>query len=169
MVRAVAALSRKGLDVAAVVVGPDEGFASTLRRIAADERFDHFYLVPAVSGLHKWEAFASADVLVYAAEVEDFGIVAFEGILFGIPTVVSAGTGCGEIVSRLNAGILVEYGNVEQLQTVLRHILEAPAEARERTQAARPRVIAALDWASTATRVRRVYEEVCLVSQTARQ
>ena len=161
LLRATAALSRAGFDVAAVVVGPDEGFGATLKRIAEQENFDHFYMVPPVSGKGKQGVFGAADALVYAAAVEDFGVSAFEGVLSGVPTVVAAGTGCGQIVQRLDCGSLVPYGDVSALAGVLRGILEDPSGARARTLAARPRVAAQLDWNDIGAQVCRIYEAIC--------
>ncbi len=165
MLRAVARLRRTGLDVAAVVVGPDEGYGATLTQIAREEQFEHLYLIPTVSGPQaKQEVFGATDVLVYAAAVEDFGVSAFEGILSGVPTIVSAGTGCGEIVASLDAGTLVHYGDVDELEQALTQILAAPQSARAYTLAARARVIAALDWDQVVAQVQRLYERICASS-----
>ncbi len=161
MVRAVAVLRREGWDVAAVVVGPDEGFGRTLKQVASAEGFQHFYLLPTVSGREKLEAFGAADALVYASSTEGFGMVALEGILSGVPTVVAAGSGCGEIVGRLNAGFLTNHGDIGQLASILRNILQRPQAARNYTLAARPRVVAALDWSDIAAQVHGLYEQVC--------
>lgn len=161
MIRAAASLGRVGYDIAAVVVGSDEGYGPTLKRIAKQESFDHLYMVPPVSGKFKQEVFGAADVLVYAAQVEDFGVSAFEGVLSGVPTVVAAGTGCGQIVQGLDCGSLVPYGDVEALSDMLQGILNDPNAARARTVAARARVIGVLDWDGIGSHVRRIYEGIC--------
>jgi len=135
MVKAVADLSRIGFDIAAVVVGPDEGFAKVLKNIANEEKFTHLYLIPTVTGLEKQQAFGAADVLVYAAEVEDFGVVAFEGILSGVPTIVASETGCGEIFKRYNLGHTVPYGDINQLSKLIKELLETPNKSKEFTMA----------------------------------
>ncbi len=160
MTRAVAQLCRAGLDVAAVVVGPDEGFGNTVRRIASQERFDHLYILPPVRGKQKQDVFAAADVLVYAAQIEDFGVAAFEGILSGVPTIVASNTGCAEVVQRFNAGFVVPYGNIREIVSTIRCILADPDNARHRTLASRSEVVAALDWPDIARRVRALYAEV---------
>ena len=163
MIRAVAHLRRQGVDTAAVVVGPDEGYGAKLARLARKEGLQgHLYLIPTVGEVDaKREVFAAADVLVYAAAVEDFGVSAFEGILSGVPTVVAAGTGCGEIVQQLDAGTLVSYGDVNELCRVLHDILSHPAKARQRALSARPNIIHLLDWNAIARQVQRFYERVC--------
>jgi glycosyltransferase involved in cell wall biosynthesis len=160
MVRSVARLKKEGLDVAAVVAGPDEGYAKTLIRLARADDFQNLYFIPAVSGNEKKQVFASADALVYAAAFEGFGIVAFEGILSGVPTIVASNTGCGEIVARLDAGYLVKYGDVDGLAGVLRGVLEAPDKARARTRDARSRVISALSWPDIARQVLGIYHNI---------
>ena len=160
MVRSVARLRRQGINVAAVVVGPDEGYGKTLVRLAEEESFEQLYIVPVVSGKEKQQVFGAADALVYAAEVEDFGVVAFEGILSGVPTIVASSTGCGEIVSRLDAGFLVKYGDIDGLTSVLHGILQAPDAARARTLRVRTQVISALDWSDVAKEALRVYGEL---------
>jgi glycosyltransferase involved in cell wall biosynthesis len=162
MLRAAIHLARRGLDIAAVIVGPDEGAGAALVQMAREEGFEHLYLVPEVRGKSaKQEMFGAADVLVYAGFPECFGNAAFEGILSGVPTVVAAGTGCGEVVQRFNAGSLVPYGDVDAMERVLYAIWAAPDKTRERTLAARADIVRALDWAEIAKRMCRFYEGVC--------
>jgi glycosyltransferase involved in cell wall biosynthesis len=160
VIRAVARLSRAGFDVAAVVVGPEEGYGKTLLHVAEAENFQHLYMLPVVSGIEKRQALGAADALVYAAEVEAFGVVAFEGIVSGVPTIVASGSGCGEIVSRLNAGYVVSYGRVDELSDTLRGILDSPDVARDFTLRARPAVISALDWSNIAAQILNFYEAI---------
>ncbi len=162
MVRAVARLHRMGYDIAAVVVGPDEGFGSTVKNIAAQESFEHLYMLPTINGKQKQAVFGASDVLVYAAKVEDFGVVAFEGMLSGVPTVVAANTGCSEVARHLNVGYTVTYGDVDQLVGVLREILGDLATARKEVLAARPRIVSTLNWADIATGVHELYKEICM-------
>ena len=46
---------------------------------------------------------------------EIFGLVPFEGLLCGAPTVVSDDCGCGEIIQTAQAGLLVKYGDAAGL------------------------------------------------------
>lgn len=160
MVRAVAGMRRDGWDVAAVIVGPDEGFGTTLKNIATEEKFDALYLIPTVSGKEKQSVFGAADALVYAAEVEDFGVVAFEGVLSGVPTITAAETGCGEVMRHLNVGYLVPYGDVAKIRSLLEEILSDPEAARQQTIAAIDRTVANLGWSDIGKQVLQLYERV---------
>jgi glycosyltransferase involved in cell wall biosynthesis len=160
MVRAAAQLRREGFDVAAVAVGTDEGYSETLRMIAQEEGFGNLYILPVVAASGKHEVLSAANAMVYAAEVEDFGVSAFEGVMSGIPTVVAEATGCGEIFRRLDAGYLVPYGNVPKHVETLRWILENPEAARARTLAARPVMEASLSWSGVASKVIETYRKV---------
>jgi glycosyltransferase involved in cell wall biosynthesis len=160
LVRATAQLRREGFDVAAVVVGSDEGYAATLRAIAQQEAFGSLYILPAVPASGKREVLGAPNAMVYAAEVEDFGVSAFEGVMSGIPTVVAEETGCGEIFRRLDCGWQVPYGNVDRHVEVLRWILENQDAAKVRTTAARPVLEASLSWVGVASKVIETYRKV---------
>lgn len=160
MVRAVAALRGEGLDVCAVVVGPDEGFASVLQEIASEENFSHLYMLDAVTGHEKTAALSAASVFVYASKVEEFGLSAFEAILCGTPVIVSQDTGCGGIFADLGVGRQVPYGNLEQMSSVIKNILETEPKERQRIMQAKERIATTLSWPAIAAKMQQNYADI---------
>jgi glycosyltransferase involved in cell wall biosynthesis len=160
MLRAVAHLARAGVDIAAVVVGPDEGYRSYLIDLAKKLDFRGLYFIPTVSGEEKQQVFGAADILVYAAKFEEFGVSAFEGVLSGVPTIVTRGTGCGEIMQGFDAGYLVDYGDIEGMSRTISSILEDPKAAKARTLKGRENVIRSLPWSEIGRKVHEIYSEI---------
>jgi glycosyltransferase involved in cell wall biosynthesis len=101
-------------------------------------------------GRERLEALADADVVVYPAEHEIFGLVPLESILSGTPVVVVDDSGCAEVVRAVGGGEVVPAGNVEALARAIARVLDDPHAWRAAA-------------AQAATRVRDAYgsEGVC--------
>jgi len=114
-----------GNDVALVIVGPDDSYQSVLADLVGQlgltnkVRFVGF--VPSLVA-----AYRDADVLVYPATYEIFGLVPFEALLCGTPVIVTNDCGCGEIVEEAKCGYLVHYGDVAGLSKALKMALDQP-------------------------------------------
>lgn len=124
------------MDAALIIVGPDpEGYRARLQKQANRLGVHRKVLfLDSVRGLRKLETLVDADVVVYGASFEDFGLVAFEALMCGTPVIVSRGTGCGDLVERADAGYTVPYGRPDELATTLAYILEHPEEAAEKVR-----------------------------------
>lgn len=125
LIRAFAAIQRSGETL--VIAGNDMGVGSGLRRLAAQlEVRDHVRFVGLLTGKKRLAALADADVLAYPSTLEIFGLVPFEGLMAGAPAVVADDCGCGELVHKARAGLLVPYGDIEALSGALRRLLGDP-------------------------------------------
>jgi glycosyltransferase involved in cell wall biosynthesis len=131
LVESFARLSNERDDAVLVIAGPDDGYKSELEKlvtklgIAGKVIFTGF-----IGGREKLAALADADIMVQPSRYEQAAWAPVEAVLCGTPVIVSAGSGCGEDVTRMKAGYLVNYGDRLELVGVIRKVLENPAEAK---------------------------------------
>ena len=104
------------------------------------------------------EAYADADLLVYPAIYEIFGLVPFEAIICGTPVIVTDDSGCGEIVKEADCGYLVRYGDVESLKNQILYVLNNPDEAKKKVMQGQKYIYNNLTWDKIVTKVEEVYE-----------
>jgi len=131
-------LAQSKSDVILVIVGPDDGYKSTLERLINELSLsDKVLFTGFLDGDEKLSALVDADVVVQTSIYEQAARVPFEAILCNTPVIVSKNTGAGEDVKRIDAGYLVEYGNRNELKDMLQRILDNPAEAQRKTQRAK--------------------------------
>lgn len=104
-----------------VIAGNDMGGLREAKKAAQDHNDIHF--VGTLQGNQRLELLKDTNVLVYASQNEIFGLVPFEGLLCGAPVVVSDDCGCGEIIQKAQAGLLVPYGDAEGLAERLEILL----------------------------------------------
>ena len=165
---------RKGLDillnaflnisnelnhVKLVIVGPDDGFLNTIKKQAKDLIKDGKILITGpLYDEEKWEAYTDADLLVYPAIHEIFGLVPFESILCDTPIVVTKNDGCGELVEKLNCGYLVEYGDTQGLTEAINYILKNLDKQSKLVEAGKNYILNNLEWEKIANEVEKVYE-----------
>lgn len=78
--------------------------------------------VPALDDVHKWEAYARADVFVLPTYTENFGIVVAEALYAGVPVITTKGAPWNGLVSN-NAGWWIDIG-VEPLVSAMKDAME---------------------------------------------
>jgi glycosyltransferase involved in cell wall biosynthesis len=114
-------------DVLLVIAGPDDGYRNALvQRTNKLRNAGNVLFVEELSNEQKNEAFVDADVLVYPERMEIFGLVPFEALMCGTPVIVSDDSGCGEIVKRVNCGLLVKFGDSNQLKDQINLLINNP-------------------------------------------
>ena len=145
-------------DVILVIVGPDDGYKSTL-----DELIDKLILSDKVlftgflSGDNKLSALVDADVVVQTSRYEQGTGVPFEAVLCNTPIIVTKNTGSSENVSRIDAGYLVEFGNIKELKDAMQKILDDPTEAINKAQKAKEYIIRNLSMEKNVDKYEKVY------------
>jgi glycosyltransferase involved in cell wall biosynthesis len=130
MAAAVARLHRP--DVRLAFAGNDAGAGRRLR--STIQRYDlqaRTILTGLLTGRDRLAALADADVVVYPAHDEIFGLVAVEAVLCGTPVVVANDSGCGEVIDQIGGGLAVP-GNADAIASALRTILADAAQWRMR-------------------------------------
>lgn len=144
-------------DAILVVVGPDDGYRKELEKIIEELSIgNRVKFVDYISNVS--EVYADADVLVYPAIYEIFGLVPFEAIICGTPVIVTDDSGCGEIVKEADCGYLVRYGDVEGLKNQILYVLNNPDEAKKKVMQGQKYIYNNLTWDKIVTKVEEVYE-----------
>jgi glycosyltransferase involved in cell wall biosynthesis len=125
-------------DVILVIVGPDDGYKSTLEGLISKLNLsDKVLFTGFLGGEDKLSALADADVMVQTSIYEQGTGAPFEAILCNTPIIVSKNTVASENVRKIDAGYLVEYGNTNELNNTIQHILDNPSEATSKINKAK--------------------------------
>jgi len=156
------ALSRHRSESSVAIIGPDEGYKSTLVRVAEETGLrDSVIFLDAVAGQEKNEAFVDSDVVVYAGRSESFGMVAFEATMCGTPVITAGNSGCSELLERFGAGHVTEYGDVKKLAKLMDDVLENRVQAAERAKFAAQNFERLLSWDNIAREYENAYRSSC--------
>lgn len=158
LVRAFAKLKRP--NAVLVLAGNDMGFKEKVEAIIKEEG-----LAPSVlfTGLlvddEKFSAYIDADVLVYPAVHEIFGLVPFEALMCGAPVIVTDDCGCGEIIGTEDIGYIVKYNDVAGLSEMIAKVLDDKPGAEIKVQRGQKFIRAELAWKRVVKEYEAVYEE----------
>lgn len=148
-------------DVFLAIVGPDGGYKSTV-----EEQVNRLNLAKKVlftgllTGDDKLSAFVDASMLVQTSIYERGPGSPFEAILSGTPIIITKNTGAGEIVGKMDAGYMVDYGNIPDLVNLMRKVLDEPAEIKRKTELARQSIIKNLSWQNGVEQFEKVYRSL---------
>lgn len=152
----------RGGDAVLVIAGNDMGFRTKVEAIVRERSIgDRVLFTGLLTGEEKHSAYRDADVLVYPAIHEIFGLVPFEAIMCGTPVIVTDDCGCGEIVAREGIGYSVKYGDVPGLADRLAEVLSDREAALVKVARGRRFVEDNLSWGRIAGEYERVYRECC--------
>ena len=150
-------------DVHLAIVGSDDGYEAALReRVAASPARDRITFPGPIYGEAKYRAFRSAALLVYPAVHEFFGLVPFECLLCGTPSIVAEGEGCAEVLEDVEGGWTVPWADPEALAGAIRGALaeraDRPDAWNERIATAQGHILSRYTWQAATDRTLQVYE-----------
>jgi glycosyltransferase involved in cell wall biosynthesis len=145
-----------------IVAGPDDG-DGTLDRLLSERAklglIERLAILPeGLWGRDRAQAFADADAFCLPSATENFGNAALEAAAVGLPVVISDACGGAEWLEPQGTRI-IPYADIELLAEALRHVLTKPS-VRRASEAASPRIRAALSWDVVATRQHEIYKEL---------
>jgi glycosyltransferase involved in cell wall biosynthesis len=112
-----------------VIVG--SGYSADELKVQARALGSKVYFTGFISDSERDALYRAASVAVFPSLYEPFGIVALEGMSFGLPTIVGRTGGLAEIVDPGTNGLLVEPGNAQDLAGQINWVLGDPALARK--------------------------------------
>ena len=148
-------------DIILAIVGPDQGYKSTLEELINRLGLSRKVLFTGLlSGIDKLSALVDAVMLVQTSTYERGPGSPFEAILSGTPVIITKDTGAGEIVSKLDGGYLVEYGNIPALMDLMQKILDDPTDIRNKTQKTRQHIMTNLSWQTGVEKYEKLYESL---------
>ena len=147
-------------DVILVIVGPDDGYKSTLEGLIDKLNLSNKVLFTGfLSGDDKLSALVDADILVQTSRYEQGAWAPFEAILCNTPIIVSSNSGAGEDVRKIDAGHLVEWGNKKELKDAMQNILDDSTEAMNKAQKAKNYIIKNLSMEKNVEIYEKVYRD----------
>ena len=164
VIRAVAVLARRGLDVHCLVVGgsPFElspEYEPTLRALARDEHIED--RVTFTGQIPDAMRYVSAmDVLVNASEPEPYGLTLLEAMAAGIPTVSIAAGGPLDIVVEGVTGVLIPPRAQDTLADALEPLVRDQSLRASLGEAGRRRALEQFKTRPVAERVGRLLAEI---------
>ena len=139
------------------IVGPDDGFLSTLiEKVSALELEDRVVFTGPLYGGDKIEAYLDSDVCVLPSKNEAFPITVLEAWACGTPVIVHEGCGIADFVRE--AGYVVGYDRT-QLQNTITTILSGGAIRETLAGQARKIVEKEFNWSRIVDRIERIYED----------
>lgn len=161
LVESFSELAQSKSDVILVIVGPDDGYKSSLESLIDKLNLsDRVLFTGWLDGDEKLSALVDADVVVQTSIYEQGAWAPFEAVLCNTSIIVSSNSGAGEDVKRIDAGYLVEYGNKNELRDMMQYVLDNPAEAASKTQKAREYVEANLSLEKGIEKYEELYQEL---------
>ena len=152
---AVEALGQVDADLRLLVVGPDKGAGTDLRRIVAARGLGGRVELRGHVPKHELAAlYRGAACLVFPSRYEGFGLPVLEAMASGTPVVATAAGALPEVAG--DAAVLVEPGDPDALADGIRRALSD----RERLVAAGLERARRFTWAEAARRTAAVYREL---------
>ena len=148
-------------DAVLVIAGPDDGYKPVLEKLINRLGIsDKVIFTGYISGDEKLSALVDADVLVQTSVYEQGTGVPFEAILCGTPIIVSRDTVASRNVREIDAGYLVEYGNIDEMVELMQYVLDSPAETEKKTTRAREYIRENLSLEKGIEKYEKLYREV---------
>lgn len=159
LVRAFAGLKMD--DAVLVIAGNDMGFRGKVEDIIKESHLgERVVFTGLLTGDEKHGAYQDADVVVYPAIHEIFGLVPFEAVMCGAPVIVTDDCGCGEIIGSQDIGYLVKYNDISALTDLIGKVICNNDEALEKVRKGRKFIMDNLDWERTGNKYLDIYNGV---------
>lgn len=121
---------------------------------------DKVYFTGYMSDDNLSRLYMCVDVAVFPSLYEPFGIVALEGMVAGVPVVVSDVGGIGEIVEHGIDGMKAYAGNPGSLADSILELLHNPEKAGNMKARALEKLRRQYDWSRISEQTLKTYEEV---------
>jgi glycosyltransferase involved in cell wall biosynthesis len=151
-------LNNERNDVFLVIAGHDEGCLKKLVELIQKLNLQNKVLILNIFIENISEIYKDADILVYPATYEIFGLVPFEALLCGTSVIVADDCGCGELVRKEDCGLLVKYGDILDLKEKIKYLIENPEIRMRLVQNGQKFILDNLTWDSTIKKFEITYE-----------
>ena len=111
-----------------------------------------------VSEEEKRDAFDACDLFVMPSRYDSFGIVYLEAWRCGKPVIGARVGAIPEVIEEGKDGLLVEFGEVDQLASAIISLLNNPDLCREMGKAGRKKVIDKFNWQKNIGKIEEVFK-----------
>jgi len=162
LVKAFADLSKPLRNIKLVIVGLDDGYLPSLKRLIADlEISDKVLFTGPLYGQEKLKAYVDADVYVLPSVYETFPVAVFEACACRTPVVVTDRCGIADVIDG-QAGLVVPYDK-DQLRDALLHMLGDDKMRLRFSEKGKLLVREKFNWEKVAEQIEKVYQSVIQV------
>jgi glycosyltransferase involved in cell wall biosynthesis len=159
LARAFADLSKPLNDIRLVIVGPDDGYLSSLKKlVAALGISDKVLFTGPLHGQEKLKAYVDAEVYVLPSVYEIFGITVLEALGCGTPVIVTDRCGIADVIDG-QAGLVVPYDE-EQLRNAVLKLLDDDKMRQRFSQKGKLLVREKFNWEQIVEQIEGLYERV---------
>ncbi len=155
VLEAVTKITNRVKDLVLVAIGLPTGEWLRSRRLANAPLLDLGY----VSEEEKKDAFAACDVFAMPSRYDSFGIVYLEAWQCGKPVIGARVGAIPEVIEDGKDGLLVKFGNVDQLATALLRLLRDNDLCSRMGEAGKQKVVNRFNWRANLHRFEEVYEQ----------
>jgi len=158
LIQAMPGLVRNNPDLRLLVIGPDYGDESRLRRIVSDLALDTFVIF---TGPLEEEDVAAAlqwsSAFVMTSDFELFGITLIEAMAAGTAVVAPNVASVPNVVRHGETGLLYRHDSIDDLTTTVVHVLADERLRRSLTEAAKNDVRTRFDFERNLDRLQEIY------------
>ena len=152
-------LSQALSNIKLVIVGPDDGYLPSLKKLIADLGInDKVLFTGPLYGQEKLKAYVDADVYVLPSVYEIFGVTVLEACACGTPVIVTDRCGIADVING-QAGLVVPCEK-EQIQHALLHMLGNDKLRQEFGERGKLLVREKFKWEKIAEQVEKVYRGI---------
>jgi glycosyltransferase involved in cell wall biosynthesis len=156
---AFADLSRDLNDVKLVVVGRDDGYLASLKKLIAELGIeDKVIITGPLSGREKLGAYVDGDIYVLPSYYEIFSVTVLEACACGTPVIVTDRCGLADVVKD-QVGLVVPCDK-DQLRNALTHMLSDDKMRLQFGEKGKSLVREKFNWERMAEGVERVYKDI---------
>lgn len=159
LARAFADLSKSLNGTTLVIVGPDDGYLPSLKKLVTDLKIsDKVLFTGPLYGQEKLEAYVDAGVYVLPSYYEIFSLTVLEALACGTPVIVTDRCGIADIIDG-QVGLVVPYDK-DQLSNAILRILSDDIMRREFRKRGKLLVREKFNWEKITEQIEGIYQGV---------
>jgi len=106
------------------------------------------------------EFYLDKDIFLQLNDYETFSIAAAEAMSAGLIPIVTKQTGLSRYIEHGYNGYIIEYGNTNELDSVIRSLINAPSEQRKQLSQSARKIYTELNWDNVYEMYNSVYREM---------
>lgn len=144
-----------------VIGGPNDGYQKDTLDLIHDLKISSFVLLVGwLNEKNKINAYVDSTVVVNVESKNVFGLVPLEAAACSTPVIVGSGNEISKTVKSGHFGFSVNYGNVSELSTKMKELVENVNLAKIMGERGQKFVTKNFDWDHIITKFEKTYEEV---------
>ena len=155
LLQAVERVRHQVKDLILISIGLSTGEWNRMKHILPQSHLLDLGYVPEEE---KKDAFDACNLFVMPSRYDSFGIVYLEAWRCGKPVIGARVGAIPEVIEDRKDGLLVEFGNVDQLVSAIDYLLNQPDRFKEMGEAGRKKVIEKFNWQKNVVEMEKVYQ-----------